>query len=181
MKAIIGIDYEYNPTYEKSNEPIEIALINIHNGSKFHSFIKCKRKLGSWQRENLKHINNIIIKNSPTIDIVSQYMVKYLNEQSELFDQIILVGHNSKYSDFPIFKSMLNYVNNNYIKFNDKIIYHDTLPLIKKYIKNNKNYLKSTKLCDVYDYFFQDDQFKNHRALDDAKASAYIYIFLNTF
>jgi len=131
---MIGIDFETTPDFKnKINVPIEIGLYNIDNHETYNSLIHTKIKLGKWQRENLTHIQDDILQISPTSLQVCQEILEYFNRQLEFCGTIILVAHDGKNSDFPIFKKMFK---DNQIEL-PHIVYVDTLVLVKQIENRN--------------------------------------------
>jgi DNA polymerase III epsilon subunit family exonuclease len=160
--SFIVFDIETTGLHSLRDEIIEIAAIKIEdiNALKhktFQSFIKPKKDI-PFNITELTGITNSMVANADDIDEV-------LKDFKEFIEDYPLIGHNI---DFDI-KFLNNKMKKAKINFEDKKLI-DTLPLSRKAFKNLNNH-KLTTLIE----FLGIDVNESHRALEDAKATLFVY------
>lgn len=160
--SFVVFDIETTGLHSLRDEIIEIAAIKIEdiNGLKhktFQSFIKPKKDI-PFNITELTGITNSMVANADDIDEV-------LKAFNEFIEDYPLIAHNIdfdiKFLDNKMKKAKINFENKKLI---------DTLPLSRKAFKNLNNH-KLTTLIE----FLGIDVNESHRALEDAKATLFVY------
>lgn len=160
--SFVVIDIETTGLHSGKDEIIEIGAIKVENINSmehktFQSFIKPKKDI-PYNITELTGITNSMVANADNVDDV-------LKAFNEFIEDYPLIGHNI---DFDI-KFLNNKMKKANIKFENKKLI-DTLPLSRKAFKNLENH-KLTTLIDFLGIKVSD----NHRALEDAKATLFVY------
>ncbi|WP_323584690.1 3'-5' exonuclease [Aliarcobacter butzleri] len=160
--SFIVFDIETTGLHSVRDEIIEIAAIkiediNARNHKTFQSFIKPKKDI-PFNITELTGITNSMVANADNIDVV-------LKSFNEFIEDYPLIGHNI---DFDI-KFLDNKMKKAKINFGNKKLI-DTLPLSRKAFKNLDNH-KLTTLIKALGI----DVNESHRALEDAKATLFVY------
>lgn len=160
--SFVIIDIETTGLHSVRDEIIEIGAIKVENINSiehktFQSFIKVKKDI-PYNITELTGITNSMVANADNVDDV-------LKAFNEFIEDYPLIGHNI---DFDI-KFLNNKMKKANIKFENKKLI-DTLPLSRKAFKNLENH-KLTTLIDFLGIKVND----NHRALEDAKATLFVY------
>ena len=142
---------------------IEIGAVKILNGviaEKYHSYVACPVKLPS-EIELLTGIKDEDLINAPTVD-------KALKDLHAFCDGCIIVGHNLPFD----YSFMKKYGDEYGIFFDNPKL--DTLVMARARLKNAD--ISTYKLSTLANYF--DIVLNHHRALDDAEATAKIFLEL---
>ncbi len=160
--SFVIIDIETTGLHSIRDEIIEIGAIKVENINSiehktFQSFIKIKKDI-PYKITELTGITNSMVANADKVDDV-------LKAFNEFIEDYPLIGHNI---DFDI-KFLNSKMKKSNIKFENKKLI-DTLPLSRKAFKNLENH-KLTTLIDFLGIKVND----NHRALEDAKATLFVY------
>ncbi len=156
----IVFDFEttgFSPLYD---EIIEIGAVKVSNGEiveTFESFLKPYKKI-SKQITAINGIDNDMVSNAPTIDIVIQEFYKFIEE-------LPLVAHNAPFDMKFLLK---NLEDSNLVFKNNEVI--DTLPLARIAHPEYENHKLSTLIKNL-----NIDIKISHRALADAKATFLVH------
>ena len=139
---------------------IEIGAVKIENGKitkTYSTFCSCPTHIPYYITE----ITGITDKDLVGAPCVKDSLIKL----NDFCNNSFLIGHNLKFD-----LSFLNHYGKEIgIEFNQK--YYDTLTLARKYIIDK---VPNCKLGTIADYFGV--KFRHHRALDDAIATAEIFL-----
>ena len=166
--SFVVLDFEttgFSPNY---HEIIEIGACKVVNGEildSFSSFVNPRREI-SKKTTNLTTITNDDVRKAPFIeDILPKFM--------EFCKGSILVAHNAEFDSNHLYHNLrrLN-------MYNGKIPFIDTLGVARaRYNKKLKKF-GLEDLCKMFGVSLD----QHHRAIDDAKATALIFIkMLNDF
>ncbi len=167
MKPIVVVDLETtglnnNPEMGEVDYIIEIGAVKIVAGrimESYSSFVHCPIPLPNEIVE-LTGINDKDLENAPSIEQV-------LREFSTFCGDCIFVGHNLSF-DY----GFLDYHGGRYgLKFN--FPQKDTLKIAQEKLKDKVENFRLSTLAEYYSIEFQ-----SHRALNDAVATAKIYLKL---
>ena len=162
--SYICFDFETTGFSSVTERIIEIGAVKISKDGKisdeFSMFVNPEKKIPSKVSE-LTGITDDMVKNAPKEFEAIKKFIEYCS------DSPILVAHNAMF-DVSFLKAALTRCN---LDFDFKFI--DTIPLCKSKIKVIKNY----KLSTIAQYFKLND-FEFHRACDDARALAIIFLKL---
>lgn len=159
----ICFDIETTGLNAKNDKITEIGAIRVKDRKiidTFCTFVNPEVQIPAKITE-LTGITDEMVSNAPCeIDAIKKF-IKFCG------DNPILIAHNAPFDTSFIKASLLR----NDITF--EFSYIDTVPMCRALIKNIKNY----KL-DTVGKYLKIPEFKHHRASDDAKALAYIFINL---
>ena len=160
--SYVVLDFEttgFSPNY---HEIIEIGACKVENGvivSEFSSFVNPRREI-SKKTTNLTTITNDDVRNAPFIEDILPKFMEYCKGS-------ILVAHNAEFDS--------NHLYNNLRRINmyeGKIPFIDTLGIARaRYNKRLKKF-GLEDLCKAFSVTLD----QHHRAIDDAKATALIFI-----
>jgi len=159
----IAIDTETTGLYPDKDDIIEIAAVKYRNGTeieRFNSFVK-PTKVVPHYIEYLTHITPAELKNAPLISSVLPKLKSFVGES-------VIVGHNTKFD--------LDFINAKFIQLNELPFLNqwwDTSELSRIYLPFASNH-KLTTMCET----FQIEEFQAHRAINDAIATAELFIKL---
>ncbi|MFV0520629.1 MAG: PolC-type DNA polymerase III [Lachnospirales bacterium] len=162
----VVFDIETTSLYNRMGKIIEIAGIKVKDGKlleEFQAFVDPLEPLSDITTE-LTNITDDMVKGQDTIEIV---LPKFL----EFIGNAILVAHNSSFD--------VNFINKFHKDIYNKdldLTYIDTVTFSQCFVKGVKNY----KLNTVADFFGVSLE-NHHRALDDTKACANIFLELLKF
>lgn len=163
-KTIVVFDIETTGLGE-NDEIVEIGAVKIKDGKiveKFSSLVKPSIPI-SYDATVINGISNEMVKFEPPIEIV-------INDFFNFTKDCILCGHNAKSFDFKFIKKAGEKYG---LVFNNEII--DTLEESRK----DKNIAVENHKLETLKQYFNIKTEKNHRAYDDAYATAEILLYLN--
>ena len=162
--SYVCFDFETTGFSAVTERIIEIGAVKISKEGKiseeFSTFVNPEKKIPSKVSE-LTGITDDMVKNAPKEFEAIKKFIDYCS------DSPILIAHNAMF-DVSFLKAALSRCN---LTFDFKFI--DTIPLCKSKISVIKNY----KLSTIAQYFNLSD-FEFHRACDDARALAIIFLKL---
>ncbi|HEY5560155.1 MAG TPA: PolC-type DNA polymerase III [Clostridiaceae bacterium] len=156
----VVFDFETTGLSSEKDKIIEIGAVKISNGEiieTFSKFVNPKRDIPE-KIVQLTGINNDIVANEATIDVVLPDFIKFIGDA-------ILVAHNAEF-DVSFLKKNLRGIS---CDFNSD--YLDTIPLCKFLYPELKRY----KL-DIVAKHLGIHPFSHHRAIDDARATGEILL-----
>ncbi|MBQ3093498.1 MAG: PolC-type DNA polymerase III [Clostridia bacterium] len=163
-QEFICFDLETTGLNAKQDKIIEIGAYRIKNNNildKFSVFVNPERPIPERITELTGITQDMINKDSiPEREAIEKF-IEFCGEKP------VLVAHNANF-DVSFIKSSINNLNINF-----EFTYIDTVQLSRALIMSIKNY----KL-DTIAKFLRIPEFNHHRACDDAKALAYIFIKL---
>ncbi len=158
--SFVVFDTETTGLSPLNEEIIEIGAVKIKAGDvvdRFSSLVKCSKDV-PYHITKLTGITNDMVKNAPPLE-------KVMNEFRDFCEGSVLVAHNAKFDMGFVNKSCAHLG----IKINRSVL--DTLLLARALFPNMKNYKLST-LCK----YFNIRLVNHHRAVDDAEATAKLFI-----
>lgn len=162
MSQYVVIDLEMTGLQVKTDRILEIGAVKIRDdeiAEEFRTFVNPHRKLGDKITE-LTGITSEMVEHAPEETEVMESFLEFAGE-------LPLIGHNLMY-DYSFLKQCA--VNHNFT-FERKGI--DTLKIARKLLREpEKKSLES--LC----AYFHIGQEMSHRALDDARATAELFLLL---
>ena len=161
LNNFIVIDTETTGLRPATDELLEISAIKYNSQKPIEcltTLIKPKKIISS-NITNINHIDNNLVKDSPTIQQV-------INSFSDFISGYNLVGYNI---DFDL---RFLYVNGLEL-FNEKREFYDVLPLCRRYLSGCglTNYKLDT-ICDFYHIYRP----QAHRATEDALATGQLFV-----
>lgn len=162
-EEFICFDLETTGFNAKNDKIIEIGAVKIVNQKiidTFNTFVNPKIKIPD-RITKITGINNKMVENAPPEEEAVKKFIKFCGNSP------ILVAHNANF-DVSFIKEVIS---NKKIDF--EFTFLDTVPMARALIGNIKNY----KLDTVAKYL-KIPEFNHHRASDDAKALAYIFVEL---
>lgn len=158
----VVLDFETTGLSPNYNQIIEIGACKVKNGAiidEFSTFVNPRRQI-STSITNLTSITNDDLRNAPYIEDI-------LPKFKEFCDGCILVAHNAEFDS--------KYLYNNLKKiglYEGKYPFFDTLGIARtRYNKKLKKFALDD-LCKLFNVSLE----QHHRACDDAKATAQIFI-----
>jgi DNA polymerase-3 subunit alpha (Gram-positive type) len=158
----VVVDLETTGLHPMFNEIIEIGAIVVENGEivqEFHSLVKPKEKLDPFTVQ-FTNITDEMLQDQPTIEEVLPEFLKFCENS-------VLVAHNANF-DYRFLRHYAKKVCN--VDWNLPVI--DTLALAKRLLR-----LSSYNLEKLVSHF-KIGSFKHHRALEDAKVTAKVFLEL---
>ena len=158
----VVFDLETTGLNPVKNEIIEIGAVKIKNGEvidEFSSMVKPKENIPAKITE-ITGIDDSMVKDADSFD-------KVFKEFVEFIDGAPLVAHNMDF-DYSFIRQPLN----DFVKTEDVTLI-DTLTLARAVLPKLKNHKLAT-LVDHYKINLEN----HHRALDDAKATGYLFLEL---
>lgn len=161
-KRFVVLDIETTGLHPMFSEIIEIGAVAIEEGQiteNFHSLIKPREKLNSFTIEFTK-ITDQMLEDQPSIEEVLPKFFEFCKDS-------VVVAHNANF-DYRFLRYWIEKV----MKANWKIPVLDTLALSKRLVK-----LSSYNLEKLANHF-KVGTFSHHRALEDARVTAQIFIEL---
>jgi len=156
----VVFDIETTGFSSQNDRIIEIGAVKVKNGEiidEFSVFVNPQKDI-PLEITELTGIDNYMVKDAKTIDIV-------IKEFYDFVDGSILVAHNAAFDTSFIKK---NYLDND-LEFNYPIM--DTIPLCK-YLYPALNKYKLNVICKYLGITL----LNHHRAVDDAKATAMVFL-----
>ena len=163
-ETFVVFDLETTGFSPINDDIIEIGAVKVKNGEiidEFQSLVYTDKVL-SREIEELTNITNHMVKKAEKIDIVFDKFLDFVGDNT-------LVAHNLKFD--------LSFINNFLEKSQDRRFENtaiDTLNLSRALVDELKKY-KLNKLADYFDIALE----SHHRALDDSKATAEIFLELS--
>lgn len=162
MEEYVAVDLEMTGLHVKTDRILEIGAVKVTEnalGETFQTFVNPHRRLGKEITE-LTGITDEMVDGAPEPEAAFRSFLEFAGD-------LPLIGHNVMY-DYSFLKQCAV---NCGIPFDRKII--DTLKIARKLLKEpEKKSLES--LCS----YFQIIQNEMHRAQDDAKATAQLFLIL---
>lgn len=160
LDNFVSIDTETTGLRPSVDEIIEISaikFINFEPTECLTTLIKPKKTIPN-EIENINHISNEMVKNSPKIESVIQSF-------SDFIEDFNIVGYNLDFDISFLYKNGVDF-------FSNSRYFYDVLPICKKYLKNLN--LLNYKLDTICNYL---GIRKNnaHRATADALATGFIF------
>lgn len=160
--SYVVLDFETTGLSQNFHQIIEIGACKVVNGeivSEFSSFVNPRRLLDS-KITNLTSITNDDLRNAPYIEDILPKFVEYCKGS-------ILVAHNADFDSNHLYHRMMDLG-----IYNGKFPFIDTLGLARaRYNKRLKKF-GLEDLCKLFGVTLD----QHHRACDDAKATAEIFI-----
>lgn len=167
-KTYVVYDFETTGFSSIYHEIIEIGAVKVYKGSvidRFSYFIKPKKPI-SLEITNLTSITNDLVRNADPVEVVLPKFVEFIGDSC-------LVAHNATFDNSHLYSNMkrLGIFQHEYPTI-------DTLQLARvRYSKNLKRFR-----LDNLAKFFGVELTQHHRAVDDAEATAGIFIkMMNDF
>ncbi|WP_461767530.1 PolC-type DNA polymerase III [Pseudothermotoga sp.] len=160
--SYIVVDLETTGLHPMFNEIIEIGAIKIENGEisdEFHTLVRPKEKLDSFTVQ-FTSITDEMLQDQPPLEEVLPKFLKFCEGS-------VLVAHNANF-DYRFLRYHAKRICG--VEWNLPVI--DTLALAKRLVK-----LSSYNLEKLVSHF-KIGSFKHHRALDDAKVTARVFLEL---
>lgn len=158
----VVLDFETTGLSPNYNQIIEIGACKVKNGTiieEFSSFVNPKRQI-STLITNLTSITNDDVRNAP-------YIEEILPKFKDFCDGCILVAHNAEFDSKHLYHNLKNLG-----IYDGKYPFFDTLGIARaKYNKKLKKF-GLEDLCKLFNVSLE----QHHRACDDAKATAQIFI-----
>ncbi|MBQ6816869.1 MAG: PHP domain-containing protein, partial [Bacilli bacterium] len=158
----VVLDFETTGLSPNYNQIIEIGACKVKNGviiDEFSSFVNPKRQI-STLITNLTSITNDDVRNAPFIEDI-------LPKFKDFCDGCILVAHNAEFDSKHLYHNLRNLG-----LYEGKYPFFDTLGIARtKYNKKLKKF-GLEDLCKLFNVSLE----QHHRACDDAKATAQIFI-----
>lgn len=161
-KRFVVLDIETTGLHPMFSEIIEIGAVAIENGQiaeSFHSLVKPKEKLNSFTIQ-LTNITDQMLQDQPSIEEVLPKFLEFCKDS-------VIVAHNANF-DYRF----LRYWIEKAVKVNWEVPVVDTLALAKRFVK-----LSSYNLEKLASHF-KVGAFSHHRAFEDARVTAQIFIEL---
>lgn len=165
--AIVVVDLETSGLDTNRDFIIEVGAVKIENGKICDSFSSL---VNSIQLESLppevESLTGIMyeqLKGAPLVEEVLQKLYQFAKDCT-------LVAHNLSF-DFAFLRNWGFWCGVPFDEFKDKVI--DTIALAKQILRDK---VKNYKLSTLAEYF--NIEFNHHRALDDAEATAKIFLEL---
>lgn len=164
-ESFIIFDIETTGFSPVDNKIIEIGAIKVHNGKiidEFQAFVNPQENITD-EISNLTNITNDMLKNAKIIDdVLPQFL--------DFCEGFPLVAHNANF-DISFIKQKVYELNINYENFSSL----DTLQLARLLLKDQKKF-RLDKVAQKLGVILEN----HHRAIDDAKTTANIFIkFVN--
>lgn len=155
----VVFDLETTGLYPNQHEIIEIGALKYKNDKLIAEFSVLVNPgcLISDEITRITGIDNEMIKEAPTIDVVMPQFIEFIED-------LPLVAHNSSF-DLSFIEEKIKRLALGKLK-NTNI---DTIELARKYMPQMYNY----KLTTLKHYFKLD--FGSHRSVDDCKTTNYVY------
>ncbi|WP_461768102.1 PolC-type DNA polymerase III [Pseudothermotoga sp.] len=160
--SYIVVDLETTGLHPMFNEIIEIGAVRIENGEisdEFHTLVRPKEKLDSFTVQ-FTSITDEMLQDQPPLEEVLPKFLKFCEGS-------VLVAHNANF-DYRFLRYHAKRICG--VEWNLPVI--DTLALAKRLVK-----LSSYNLEKLVSHF-KIGSFKHHRALDDAKVTARVFLEL---
>ncbi|MEJ5229818.1 MAG: PolC-type DNA polymerase III [Pseudothermotoga sp.] len=161
-KRFVVLDIETTGLHPMFSEIIEIGAVAIENGQiteSFQSLVKPREKLNSFTVQFTK-ITDEMLEDKPSIEEVLPKFIEFCKDS-------VLVAHNANF-DYRFLRHWIDKI----MKFNWKLPVVDTLALAKRLLRLTNYNLE--KLAN----HFKIGPFSHHRALEDAKVTAQIFLEL---
>ncbi|MCF8000890.1 MAG: PolC-type DNA polymerase III [Halanaerobiales bacterium] len=155
----VVFDLETTGLNPVQNEIIEIGAVKIKSGEivdEFSSLVKPDQKISDKITE-ITGIDNNMVKDAPSFEKVFSSFVEFIGDCP-------LVAHNMDF-DYSFIRKPLNEFKNN-----NEVTLVDTLTLARAVLPELKNHKLAT-LVNYYDIKLDN----HHRALDDSKATAFLF------
>ncbi|MEN3008131.1 PolC-type DNA polymerase III [Pseudothermotoga sp.] len=160
--SYIVVDLETTGLHPMFNEIIEIGAVRIENGEisdEFHTLVRPKEKLDSFTVQ-FTSITDEMLQDQPPLEEMLPKFLKFCEGS-------VLVAHNANF-DYRFLRHHAKRICG--VEWNLPVI--DTLALAKRLVK-----LSSYNLEKLVSHF-KIGSFKHHRALDDAKVTARVFLEL---
>ncbi len=161
-KRFIVLDIETTGLHPMFSEIIEIGAVAVENGQmteSFHSLIKPKERLNDFTVQ-FTNITDQMLQDQPNIE---EILPKFL----EFCENSVIVAHNANF-DYRFLRYWIEKI----MKVSWKVPVVDTLALAKRLVKLSGYNLE--KLAN----HFKIGEFSHHRAFEDARVTAQIFIEL---